>query len=114
MQWRHFGSVHLFGGHIYPIRQLVVLTDLRQDLGELSFGREILHDDLGEALVLALTRLQPLISLFGYGDGLGGHRSKCVYLLLYLFSQGNFVFDLLRIYEVKEQSFIDCSPRPRG
>jgi hypothetical protein len=71
MQWRHFGPAHLFGGHINPICQLVVLADLGQDLGELSLGREILHDDLGEALVLAFTRLQPLIGFFGY-DGLGG------------------------------------------
>jgi len=60
------------------------------------FGREILQDDLGEALVLALPALQPLISFFGYGDRLGGHRSMYVYLLVYLFFCELLVFDLLR------------------
>jgi hypothetical protein len=43
MQWRHFGPAHLFGGCINPIRQLVVLAGLGQDLRELSLGRKILH-----------------------------------------------------------------------
>ena len=81
----HFGLAHPFGGSINSIRQLVVPADLGMDLGELSFGGEILQDDLGEALVLALPGLQPLISLFGYGDRIGGHRSMYVYLIVYPF-----------------------------
>jgi hypothetical protein len=69
----HFGPAHLNGSGLNSVRQLVISADLVQDLGELSFGREIMENGFREALIFTLPAFQALVCFFGYSDGLGGH-----------------------------------------